>query len=151
LSERPEQWKRLREDRALIPTTVEEMLRWTTPVISFMRTATVDTRLDDVDIAAGDPVLMLYAAANRDPATFGDDAEEFRVVAEGRRVAVGRGVEHQHGITGRDVDVVEAGVDRRGAHEGDDRGGPPQHLLHRGRDEGAVLAQSLPLLRTLRQ
>jgi cytochrome P450 len=79
LAERPEEWQRLRVDRALLPSAVEEMLRWTTPVISFMRTATVDTRLGDADIAAGDPVLMLYASANRDPEVFGDDAEEFRV------------------------------------------------------------------------
>ena len=40
LSERPDQWAALRADRALIPCAVEELLRWTTPVISFMRTAT---------------------------------------------------------------------------------------------------------------
>ena len=40
LAERPEQWQRLVADRSLVATATEEILRWTTPVISFMRTAT---------------------------------------------------------------------------------------------------------------
>ena len=79
LADRPDQWARLRDERSLVPAAVEEMLRWTTPVISFMRTATTDTTLGGVDIAAGEPVLMLYASANRDAAQFGPDADEFRI------------------------------------------------------------------------
>jgi cytochrome P450 len=77
LAEHPEQWDRLAGDRSLVPTAVEEVLRWTTPVTSFLRTATRDTELSGVAIAAGDPVLLLYAAANRDPAEFGPDAGRF--------------------------------------------------------------------------
>ena len=77
LATSPGEWSRLRADRALVPTAVEEWLRWTSPVISFMRTATRDTALSGVPIAAGDPVLMLYAAANRDEAEFGPTAERF--------------------------------------------------------------------------
>ena len=58
----------------MIPTAVEELLRWTSPVVSFLRTATRDTELSGVSITSGDPVLMVYAAANRDPAVFGDTA-----------------------------------------------------------------------------
>lgn len=79
LAESPQEWRRLREDPALVPTAVEELLRWTTPVISFLRTATVDTELDGVSIAAGDPVLMLYASANRDEAEFGPSADRLDV------------------------------------------------------------------------
>jgi cytochrome P450 len=79
LAEHPEQWDRLRADRDLVPTAVEEVLRWTTPVISFMRTATVDTVLGGTDVAAGDPLLLLYASANRDEAVFGADADRFDV------------------------------------------------------------------------
>jgi cytochrome P450 len=99
-SERPEQWRRLRGDPTVIPLAIEEMLRWTTPVISFMRTATVDTQLDGVDIAAGDHVLMLYASANRDPATFGSDADEFRIDRDpNHHVAFGFGAHFCLGAT----------------------------------------------------
>jgi cytochrome P450 len=62
--------------RALAIAT-EEMLRWTTPVVSFMRTATRDTVIGDQQISRGDPVLMLYASANRDEAVFGPSADRF--------------------------------------------------------------------------
>jgi len=79
LSERPDQWAALRADRDLIPTAVEELLRWTTPVISFMRTATAPTTVRGQAIAAGDPVLLVYASANRDESVFGSDADRLRV------------------------------------------------------------------------
>jgi cytochrome P450 len=79
LSERPDQWAALRADRGLIPGAVEELLRWTTPVISFMRTATADTTVRGVPVAAGDPVLLVYASANRDEDVFGPDADEVRI------------------------------------------------------------------------
>ncbi|HEY6471636.1 MAG TPA: cytochrome P450, partial [Acidimicrobiales bacterium] len=79
LAERPDQWAALRADPGLIPNAVEELLRWTTPVISFMRTATADTTVRGQAIAAGDPVLLLYASANRDEEVFGPDADQLRV------------------------------------------------------------------------
>ena len=74
LAEHPDQLERLVDDPSMIPTAVEELLRWTSPVVSFLRTATRDTELSGVSITSGDPVLMVYAAANRDPAVFGDTA-----------------------------------------------------------------------------
>jgi len=79
LAERPDQWAALRSDRSLIPGAVEEILRWTTPVISFMRTATAPTTIRRQDVAEGDPVLLVYASANRDEAVFGGDADQFRI------------------------------------------------------------------------
>jgi cytochrome P450 len=79
LAERPDQWAALRGDRSLIPSAVEEILRWTTPVISFMRTATIPTTVRGQAIGAGDPVLLVYASANRDEAVFGEDAGEVRI------------------------------------------------------------------------
>ena len=79
LAEHPEQWERLRADRSLVPTAVDEVLRWTTPVISFLRTATVDTVLGGTEVAAGDPLLLLYASADRDEEVFGPDAGRFDV------------------------------------------------------------------------
>jgi len=79
LAENPDQWARLVADRSLIPSAVEEILRWTTAVIYFMRTAAVDTVLGGKAISAGDPVVMVYASANRDEAEFGPTANQFDV------------------------------------------------------------------------
>ena len=53
LAENPGQWAALRADPSLVPTAVEELLRWTTPVISFMRTATADTAIRGVSRGGG--------------------------------------------------------------------------------------------------
>jgi len=79
LAEQPEQWAALRDDRSLLPGAVEELLRWTTPVISFMRTATRPTTIGTQDIAQGDPLLLIYASANRDESVFGPDADRLRI------------------------------------------------------------------------
>ena len=79
LAERPDQWAALRADRSLVPAAVEELLRWTTPVISFMRTATAPSTIRGVAVSAGDPVLLVYASANRDEEVFGADANQLRV------------------------------------------------------------------------
>jgi cytochrome P450 len=68
----PDQYRRLRADRALLATAVDEMLRWWTPVMHFRRTATADTELAGVRIAAGDKVVVWFSSANRDPAVFAD-------------------------------------------------------------------------------
>jgi cytochrome P450 len=78
LATHPEQRRALVADPGRLPRAVEEMLRWGSPVASFMRTATCDTALRGVPIREGNRVLMLYAAANRDEAVFGPDADAFR-------------------------------------------------------------------------
>jgi cytochrome P450 len=78
-SQHPDEWRRLRADASLLPSAVEELLRWTTPVTSFMRTATVDTTIGGVDISAGDHVLLLYGAADRDESVFGPTADRLDV------------------------------------------------------------------------
>jgi len=79
LAEHPGQWDRLRADPSLGPSAVEELLRWTTPVISFMRTATRDTGVAGTPVARGEPVLMLFASADRDEAVFGPSASTLDV------------------------------------------------------------------------
>lgn len=92
LAERPEQWERLVADRSLVASATEEILRWTTPVISFMRTATRATQVRGVDIAADDPLVLLYASANRDEDEFGPDADQFDVGRDpNHEVALGFG------------------------------------------------------------
>ena len=68
----PDQWQRLRDDRSLLPTAVEEMLRFVTPVMNFRRTATCDAVLSDTKIQAGDKVVFYHASANRDEDVFED-------------------------------------------------------------------------------
>ncbi|MEX2294554.1 MAG: cytochrome P450 [Acidimicrobiales bacterium] len=92
LAEHPDQLDRLTADPSLMPTAVEEVLRWTTPVTSFMRTAVADTTLSGTDIAAGDPMLLLYASANRDAAEFGPTADTFDLGrTPNHHVALGHG------------------------------------------------------------
>ena len=78
LAERPAQYRRLRADISLLPTTVEEILRWTTPSPSKRRTATRDTALGDVRIASGDKVVVWEGSANRDETVF-ERAGEFAI------------------------------------------------------------------------
>lgn len=72
LIDHPHAYAELRADPSLIPSAVEEMLRWATPVNNFVRTATCDVELHGVQIKEGDAVCMLYASANRDEDVFTD-------------------------------------------------------------------------------
>ena len=66
LIEHPEQRARLLANPSLMPTAVEEMLRWVSAVIEFRRTATRDTELHGQKIREGDKVIIYYISANRD-------------------------------------------------------------------------------------
>ncbi|HKT00943.1 MAG TPA: cytochrome P450 [Rugosimonospora sp.] len=70
LLEHPGERKRLVARPELVPTAVEELLRWVSPIMQFRRTATRDTVLDGQPIAAGDKVVVYYISANRDEAVF---------------------------------------------------------------------------------
>jgi cytochrome P450 len=68
----PDQLKRLRDDPSLIPTGVEELLRYESPVQLTNRILTADMELGGKVLRAGQMVLLLLAAANRDPEQFPD-------------------------------------------------------------------------------
>jgi cytochrome P450 len=70
LFEHPDERQRLTADPRLLPAAIEEMLRWTSPVIYMRRTATADAELGGRRIEAGHKVVMYYGAANRDPRAF---------------------------------------------------------------------------------
>ncbi|MEZ5343372.1 MAG: cytochrome P450 [Acidimicrobiales bacterium] len=70
LVDRPETWEYLAADPARIPLAVEELIRWVTPLNNMFRVATVDTTVSGTTIAAGDRVMLLYPAANRDARVF---------------------------------------------------------------------------------
>jgi cytochrome P450 len=86
LMRHPDQWKRLLAEPRLLSNAVEEMLRWWTPVQSFIRRATSDTELRGRRIREGEAVLLLYASANRDEEVWGEDAERFDVGRDHSRV-----------------------------------------------------------------
>ena len=83
LSERPDQ-RKLALDA--IDSTVEELLRLTSPVQGLARTTTRDVTIDGVTIPQGRKVLMCYGAANRDPDMYGPDAEELDVTRNPRQI-----------------------------------------------------------------
>jgi cytochrome P450 len=68
----PDQLARLRDDPALLPLAVEEMIRWVTPVKAFMRTAAADTSLRGMPISKGESVLLCYPSGNRDEEVYPD-------------------------------------------------------------------------------
>jgi cytochrome P450 len=70
LLEHPAEYARLRADRSLLPTAIEEMLRFVSPVIHMRRTASADTELGGQPIRAGDKVVLWYGSANRDGEIF---------------------------------------------------------------------------------
>jgi cytochrome P450 len=73
LTDHPDQresWSR--DFEGLAPTAVDEIVRWSSPVIWMRRTVTGDTRLGDVDFKEGDKVLLFYNSANRDQEVFTD-------------------------------------------------------------------------------
>lgn len=75
LAEHPEVLPALRARPELLDTAVEEVLRWTSPQLHFRRTATVDTEVGGVHVAAGEKLVTWYMAANFDPEAFADPYE----------------------------------------------------------------------------
>jgi len=72
LIENPDQRERLIEDPSLIPCAVEEMVRLISPVRTFSRTVVEETELGGKTMKPGEKILMVYPAANTDPAVFDD-------------------------------------------------------------------------------
>jgi cholest-4-en-3-one 26-monooxygenase len=74
----PGEWEKLRRDASLLDPAVEEVVRWTSPVIQFARTATRDYRLRGKTIRAGESACLFYPSANRDEEVF-PDGDSFRI------------------------------------------------------------------------
>ena len=68
----PAQWDRLRSERELLPSAVDEVLRWGSTTPYNRRTATRDVPLGDQVVRAGDKVTLWWASANRDESVFAD-------------------------------------------------------------------------------
>jgi cytochrome P450 family 142 subfamily A polypeptide 1 len=78
LLEHPEQMAILRDDLPNIEVGVEELLRWVSPIKNMARTVTRDIELHGQTLHEGEQVILMYPAANRDPAVF-DDPDRFDV------------------------------------------------------------------------
>ena len=92
LSERPDQYRALRDDPRLLPTAIEEIVRWTTPSPAKRRTATRATTLAGVAISAGQKVVIWEGSANRDETVF-DHADAFDIRRDPNpHVAFGHGI-----------------------------------------------------------
>ncbi|MDO9487463.1 MAG: cytochrome P450 [Sphingomonadaceae bacterium] len=88
----PDQLAKLKADMSLLPSAVEEMIRWVTPVKHFMRTATEDCELGGKAIKAGDGLALFYWSGNRDEGVF-DEPEKFKVDRKPNpHIAFGHGV-----------------------------------------------------------
>jgi cytochrome P450 len=93
-ADNPAQWQLLANDRSLMGTAVEELLRCVSPVIHFRRTATADTTLAGVRIEEGDAVVMFYESANADESVF-REARRFDITRNPNpHVAFGGGGPH---------------------------------------------------------
>jgi cytochrome P450 len=77
LADRPELWRKAREDRSWVEPLIEETLRYESPVQRLPRVTLRPLRVGETEIPAGEVVDIVYGAANRDPAIF-EDPESFR-------------------------------------------------------------------------
>jgi cytochrome P450 family 142 subfamily A polypeptide 1 len=73
-----DQWDLLQRDPGLLPSAVEEMLRWTSPVKNMCRTLTADTEFHGTQLHKGEKMMLLFESANFDESVFGDP-ENFRI------------------------------------------------------------------------
>ena len=91
---RSRRWADLRADPGLLDTTIEEVLRWTTPSPAKRRTVTTAAVLGGHAVAPGDKVLFWEASANRDERTF-DRPMDFDIRRDPNpHLALGRGVHY---------------------------------------------------------
>lgn len=95
LAQHPREWERLREDPSgYAPLVTEEVLRLSTPTQGMFRRVTRDTEVAGVAIPKNSQVVLVYAAANRDPLVWGDNADEFDPQRPNHKehVAFGKGI-----------------------------------------------------------
>lgn len=91
LLEHPEQWQRLSEDPTLLPTAIEEILRWTSTATHIMRVAVRPVEIHGRRVEAGDRVTFWLPSANRDETIF-DDPAAFDIARQpNRHLALGFG------------------------------------------------------------
>lgn len=91
LMQNPDEFAKLRANPDLLPSAIDEMIRWVTPVKNFFRTATEDVEFRGKKIKKGDNLLMCYWSANRDEDVF-DDPFAFKIdCSPNKHIAFGYG------------------------------------------------------------
>ena len=107
LSRYPEEQAKLEADPSLIPNTVQELIRWQTPLAHMRRTVEEDTEVDGVAMKKGDKVVMWYISANRDESVF-QDGEHIRVERENarRHLSFGYGIHRCVGARVAELQLV---------------------------------------------
>jgi cytochrome P450 family 142 subfamily A polypeptide 1 len=87
----PDQWELMASDPAVVPSAVEEVVRWVSPLNNMFRTAARDTEVNGQPVAAGERLALLYPSANRDAAVF-DDPDRFDITRNpNSHIAFGHG------------------------------------------------------------
>ena len=104
LAERPDLFDRVRSDRSLVSKVVDEGVRWASPLLSFMRTATTDYHLRGQTIRKGDWIMLNYVSGNRDEEVFDDPFTFSLNRPENIHVGFGHG---PHLCLGRNVAILE--------------------------------------------
>ena len=94
LIEHPDEFRKVQDNPGLIPLTVDEAIRWTSPVKHFMRFATEDYELRGHSIKKDDALMMLYASANRDDEVFSEPHKFIADRRPNRHLAFGHGAHH---------------------------------------------------------
>jgi cytochrome P450 len=104
LATHPEQWQLLRNDPTLIPSAINEVIRFESPLRAFARQVRSDTEIGGTPIPAGSRVLILYASANRDENEW-DNPDTFDIRRDaGRHIGFGNGA---HACAGQGLARLE--------------------------------------------
>jgi cytochrome P450 len=108
LLEHPDAWRRLRAEQGLLPSALEEILRWSSTNAYVQRVAVRDTRIRDVDITRGDVVTLWNVSANRDADQF-PDPDRFDITrSPNRHLSFGSGIHRCIGAPAGTAELAEA-------------------------------------------
>ncbi|MEU8201922.1 cytochrome P450 [Streptosporangium sp. NPDC049046] len=99
---------RLRADHTLLPTAIEELMRWDTPLQMFERWVLEDVSVGGIDIPRGSEVALLFGSANRDPEVFADPARLDVGRADNPHISFGAGIHFCLGAPLARVELIES-------------------------------------------
>ncbi|GAA3002808.1 cytochrome P450 [Streptosporangium longisporum] len=104
----PAELERLRADPGLLPTAIEELMRWDTPLQMFERWVLEDVSVGGVDIPRGAEVALLFGSANRDPEVFADPGRLDVGRADNPHISFGAGIHFCLGAPLARIELIES-------------------------------------------